>query len=290
MLLTLLFTLGCNGRTTETTKKNVQNSNPSKQFIISGSAINIPIITSLADAYYTKSETETKIHIPGAIGSDGAIKAVQAGNIELAVISRPLTPSERASGLKELPYARTPIIFGAHMDTPDSGFSSSEIIDILKGTKTTWSDGTKIRVFLREHRDGANLTLYDALPSYKETVTAAYQGHHWQILPKTEMTDALKKVNGAFGLTTGIELVKANGQVNPLEQVKETACLIKSLDFDGVSPTDENVRMGNYKLTQDLSFVYTEPLSHRASSFLDYVFSEEGKHMLDKSGAIPLAR
>lgn len=277
LFLTLLLALGCSEKHTTWEKaNNVQTTVPSDQFLLAGSGTNLPVSTKLAEAYYAK--TGVKIHVPGSIGSDGAINAVESGSLELGLTSRPLTPIERASGLKELPYARVAIVFASHIGAPDSGFSASEIIDILKGSKTTWSDGTKIHVFIRQSNESANLVLYDALPSYKETLFDAFKTHRWQILYRdNDMSEILNQTKGAFGLTVATAVAQENSQIKPLA-------------YDGISPTTENIRNGSYKLIENLCFIYKDPLSDRASKFLEYVFSEEGQRILDKSGTSPLGR
>lgn len=277
LFLAFLLILGCSEKNipTQGTSK-IETLGPYDEFSIAGSGANLHVTEKLAEAYSKK--TGLKIHIPGSIGSDGAINAVQSGHLELGLISRPLTPSACALGLKELPYARVAIVFASHIDAPNVGFSSAEIIDILKGTKTTWSDGTRMHILVRQEKESANLVLYDALPGYKEALFDAYENHRWQIVYRDrDMSEILKEQKGAFGLTITTELAKEYPKIKPL-------------DYNGIAPTTENIRNGTYTLTENLSFVYKDPLSNRASTFLDYVFSEEGRSILDKWGTSPLGR
>jgi len=105
-----------------------------------------------------------------------------------------------------------------------------------------------------------------------------YESHRWKIVYRDkDMSEILHQTKGAFGITVATEIAKENSKIKPL-------------DYNGISPTTENVRNGSYILTEDLSFVYKDPLSSRTSEFFDYVFSAEGQHILNNWGASPLGR
>ena len=245
-------------------------------FVIAGSGTNLPVTAKLAEGYYKK--TGIKIDIPGSIGSDGAINAVKSNNLELGLLSKPLTSDERGEGLKEIPYARVAVIFATHSNTSESSISDSDIIEIIKGSKRTWMDGTKIHVFLRQNNDSCNRILYQVIPGYQEAATEAYRQKHWEIIYRdSDMSDAVKENKGAFGVTVSTEIAKDGTKT-------------KALQYKGISPTNENIRNGLYPLTEEISFIYKEPLSNRAAGFLDYVFSEEGQNILEKWGSIPIRR
>lgn len=270
-----LLSLGCSEKSITTTD-TMHSQNSATPFVIAGSGTNLPITGKLAEAYYAK--TGIKIDVPGSIGSDGAINAVKSGSLELGLVSKHLSSIDRAAGLKELPYARVAIVFGAHVNVSDANLCDSDIISIIKGSKTTWSDGSKIHVFIRQNKDSSNLALYDIVPGYKESLLDAYEHQRWQIIySDSDMSEAIKENNGAFGLTASTEISKKGAKTKPLY-------------YNGISPTIENIRNGTYPLTEDLSFIYKEPLSSRATNFLDYVFSDEGQNILDKWGSSPIGR
>ncbi len=272
----LLLTFGCSEKGVTTSPPPPKTISATTPFVIAGSGTNLPVTSKLAEGYYEK--TGIKIDIPGSIGSDGAINAVKSGNLELGLISKHLTTTDQTAGLKERPYAQVAVVLGAHIQVPDSNLSDADIIAIIQGTKTTWSDGSKIHVFLRQNNDSSNLPLYEVVPGYKEALLNAYENHRWQIVYRdSDMSEALKENKGAFGITVSTEIAKEGIQT-------------KALHYNGISPTTENIRNGSYPLTENLSFIYQEPLSDRASKFLAYAFSEEGQQILNKWGSSPIGR
>lgn len=256
--------------------KATKNTTVQDSFKIAGSGSSIPITADLAEAYRRK--TGITIEIPGSIGSDGAINAIKAGDLELGMISRPLTSEERNQGLKELPFAHIGIVFAAHKTVPDPGFSDAEIIEILKGSKTTWADASKIYVIMRQANDSLNITLNDLIPDYKKTSLDALEERRWRVVYREkDMADALMNTVGSFGVTNTTEILKGNSQ-------------IKALEFNGISPSVENIRNGSYKLIFTLSFVYKDPPSTRAANFLEFVSSMEGRQIITKWGLVPAER
>jgi len=276
LLLILLLISGCGEKKPfQTETKPSPNLVMQDKFILAGSGSNIPVTAKLAESYHTK--TGITVEVPGSIGSDGAINAVKSGQLELGLISRHLTSEECALGLKELPYTRVAIVFGVHRDVPDTGLSTSEIIGILKGTKTTWSNNAKIYVFVREPKDSSNLVLYQQIPGFKDVLFGSYADRRWEVLYSDgAMADTLRNTKNSFGVVNTTDIATVDS--------------IKALDFNGVSPTPKNVLSGDYNLVKELSFVYKNQLSVRSVNFLDFVFSPEGEQILMKWGAVPLGR
>lgn len=276
LFLVLLLVSGCIETTPGTAEnKSVQGSEVQDKLILAGSGSNIPVTRKLAEGYNGKANA--KIEVPSSIGSEGAINAVKSGKLELGLISRHLTAAEREQGLKEIPYARVAVILGVHKDVPDTEISSSNIINIVKGFKASWSNGSKIFVFVREREDSSNLVLYDKIPGFKDALSEAYEDHRWEIVYRdNDMASALQRTRGSWGVVNTTDLVENDA--------------IKALALDGVAPTQENVLSGRYKLVKDLSFVYLNQLNSRSAKFLEFVYSPEGQQILAKWGAVPTGR
>ncbi len=276
LFLMLFLTSGC-GEKTAGTEENKYFSGPVVQdkFVLAGSGSNLPVTGKLVERYSAK--TGMKIELPSSIGSDGAINAVKSEKLELGLISRHLTPAERELGLREVPYARVAVVFGAHKNVLDTGVSTSDVIDIFKGSKMNWSDGSKIYVFVREKNDSSNLILYDQIPGFKDALFESYQDRRWEILYRdSDMAYALNRTNSTFGVVNSTDIATNDS--------------IKALDFNGISPTPHNVLNGEYKLVKDLSFVYENQINSRGMEFLNFVFSPEGQKIIMDCGAVPLAR
>lgn len=58
-------------------------------------------------------------------------------------------------GLTVVPYAQTAIAISTHPTVAQDGITSSELIQIYKGTKSQWQDGQEIIVLTREAGDSS---------------------------------------------------------------------------------------------------------------------------------------
>lgn len=277
LFASLVLALGCGKNAAVAPEaKTAQPIEASNKFTIAGSGSNIPVTKKLAEAYYAK--TGVVIDIPGGIGNDGAIDALKTGDIDLSILSRPLTAAELSAGLKAIPYARVGIVLAAHAGVPDTNFSTTDIVDILKGAKTTWVDGTTIYVFVRQTTEPANQIFSALLPGYKEALSEANRNHRWELIYlDSDMAYTIGKTKGSLGITntTYVATMRPN---------------IKPLGLNGIVPTLENIRTGYYKPVKDLSFVYKGSPSSQATKFLEFVFTDEGRETLTNWGAVPLER
>lgn len=249
---------------------------PVPKTVVAGSGTNLPVTRELAKAF--AADSGIAMNIPSSIGSGGAINAVLSGELALGLISRPLTPEERAKGLKELPYARVAIVFAANSSVPDDGVTAADVLAILAGTKKTWSNGSRIYVFVREKTDSSNQQLYDLLPGYRKVLFDAYRENRWQVIyTDAESAAAVGRTPGAFGLVDSTALV-----ADPRR--------LKALAVEGVFPTKENNLNGRYSYVKDLAFVYKGELSGPGGAFVDFTFSPAGRQVIERMGAIPLRR
>ena len=275
-LSVLALTTGCSNPASPPNVSQTAKPAPvvldSKRFVVAGSGTNLPITEKLAAAYNKKNNSS--IEVPKSIGSDGAIKAVQTGTLDLGLISRELTAAEKAGGLKEIPYARVGIVFATHPSTPDNDVSLDDILKIHQGLKTTWSDGGKIVVLIRGKHDSSNLILFPLIPGFEQAIDESLQEKRWQVMyHDVDMSTALRNKPGVLGHTDTTDI-----KINPG---------IKALTVNGVAATPENIQAGSYPYSKQLSFVYKDSLSERAKAFVAFATSDEGRGIIVANGGTP---
>ncbi len=66
---------------------------------------------------------------------------------------------------------------------------------------------------------------------------------------------------------------------------------IKAMAIDGIRPSPENVKSGNYKITAAYAFCFKkgQQLPELARSFIDFVFSNDARTIMEKHGVIQVA-
>ena len=239
------------------------------RFIVVGSGTNLPITEKLAEAY--KKKSGISVEIPKSIGSDGAVKAVRDGTLQLGLLSRPLTEAEQAAGLKALPYALVGVVWAVHPAVPENNVTYEDILLIHRGERTVWADGKPIFVLIRGMHDSSNQVLFSFIPDLAKEIEASIAQKRWQVMyHDIDMANALRTKAGSFGHTDTTEIKVRGG--------------IKALSFNGVEPTEKNMMNGKYPWVKQLSFVYSGELSQAAKDFVAYVNSPEGRNIIRDNG------
>jgi phosphate transport system substrate-binding protein len=240
--------------------------------VLAGSGSNLPVTRALAAAWAAHGAPPPVVHT--SIGSGGGMRALRDGAVDVALVSRPLSAEEREANIA-VPYARVPIYIGVHASVPDQNLTRAELIEIFEGTRTQWSDGSRIVVLQRERGDSSHGAVNRVVPEFEAANQRAYQARRWHVInDDVSMNDALASTEGAIGL------LGAGVIPNTLP--------IRALAFEGVAPTLEGVELGAYPFHKDLAMVTRGEPDERAAAFFRFVFSREGQAIIRELGAIPL--
>lgn len=237
---------------------------------LAGSGSNLPLTRLLARAYADAGHERPVVH--PSIGSGGGVRALLDGAISVALVSRPLKPAERERGLVATPYARLPVLFGAHLDVPETSVTPAEAVEIYSGRKTEWSNGARIFVLQREQGDSSHAVVDRAVPGFGDANEEAYHQHRYRILyHDSSMAEAIANTHGSIGLHSGA--------IDP-------ELPFKALAFDGVEPTLEALEAGRYPLYKDLAFVTVGPPTGEAKRFIEFVASSTDDEIFRERGAL----
>lgn len=257
-------------------EKTVTNESNST-IIMAGSGTTLPI-NGIMVKEFARERSEIKIEIPPSIGTEGAIRAVAEKEIPIGLASRELQKKEEKLPVKLIPYAKTPIVIGAHQNVSDDNITYQELVQIYRGKKTRWSDGREIIVLTRQPGDSINVVLEREIPNFKAAYQESYQAKRWITL----FTD--KEANRILA-----EVPKAIG-VSDLGSIVTEKLPIKILNVAGVAPTTENIKNGKYVLFKTLYFVLPEKgkINPEVRAYIDFVLSDRGKKILRANGYLPI--
>ena len=248
---------------------------PPPSLVFAGSGTNLPVVRLLAEAF-SKHHPQIAIEVPASIGSSGGIRAAADGAIALGLISRPLKEKEKGLGLTVSNYARTPVLIAVHPGVAEENITYAELLEIYRGKKNRWRDGREIVVLTRESGDSSIEVLIEGVPGFRHAYEESQQAKRWSTLLKDlVMNETLARTPSAIGLSD-------------LGAVTIERHAIKPLKVNGVAPTLENLRRGEYPLYKTMAFAYRqESLSAEARRFIDFVRSKEGAHILLANGYLP---
>ena len=240
--------------------------------VLAGSGSNLAATQLLIDAF-KKIRPEIPIAPLTNIGSTGAVQAAADGVISLGLLSRPLKDKEKAHNLVLFPYARTPFVVGAHAGVVDDGITLSDLVNIYKGTKTTWKNGRTIVVLTREPGESSIDLLQEKVPGFREVYADSIKARRWTMVMKDEqMNERLMTTPDAIGFSDMGTIVAKKLNIKPLK-------------LNGIAPTSANVRNGTYTLFKPLAFTCrNDRLTPEVRAFIEYACSSAGHEILEKNG------
>ena len=244
---------------------------------LAGAGPNLPLTHALVDAY-VRAHPRARIHVHESIGSTGGIEALGDGNIDIALISRALTPAEVTRGLLVLPYAMDAVVFAANPSVPVDGITSSEAVALFAGLRATWGDGSRVVVLQRERGEPKHTVAGDAIRGFRVADDTARRNSLWHVLFSDDaMQQTLASAPGSIAL---LDLGAAVSRKLP----------IKVLSLDGIRPDEASVVSGVYPLHVELSFVVrTRATRGQIAEFMRFVYSPQGEAVIDENGYIPMA-
>lgn len=235
-----------------------------------GSGVSLEITRILAKEFQ-KTHPKIKINVPASIGSSGAIQGVADGAIAVGMVSRPLKEQEKKLGLRVIAIAKTPVAFAVHPSVPDNNITSAQLLDIYQGKKTQWLDNQEIIVLTRESKDSSILIFEQKISGFKQVYADSQKSDRWTTLyTDQQMNQQIEKTPLTLGIADVGTITAENKRSS-----------IKTLKFNGIAPTIENVAQGKYPLVKNLYFVFDRgKTSPDAQEFIKFVRSREGAKIL----------
>lgn len=234
-----------------------------------GSALGSMKVLSEAFGKYHPAVT---VQVLPSLGSPGGVKAVLDGPIDIGLCGRPLTEEERKRGAIAIEYAKTPFIFATNKDTRASNLSTNDLVEIYRGERPTWPDGTRIRLVLRPEHDIDTDILKRISPGMNEAVkTALSRRGMIMALTNQESDNLVETIPGSLGVST-------------LSQIISERRSSKILSFNGVKPSVKTLADGTYPLLKTFYVVTPAKISAPVKVFNDFVRSPTGRQILLETG------
>lgn len=236
-----------------------------------GSTTVQPVAQSIADEF-ASVEPGISVEVQG-VGSSAGIKAAIDGTADIGASSRELKEEEKSTGITEHVLAYDGIAVVVNKENPVKDLDSETVKKIFEGEITNWSEvggnDEDIIVISRESGSGTR----DAFE---------------------EMMELTEEVDGATVPTLREDalICEGNGSVKASVASKTNAIAYLSLGYiddtmntvsiDGVVPSVETVKSGEYKISRPLLFVTKGEISEAAQKYLDYCL-DEGQTIVSES-------
>ena len=226
------------------------------------------VIGALSESFMANNADTTVTYNP--TGSGAGITAVQEGTCDIGLSSRALKDEEKAAGLKETILAYDGIAIIVHPDNPVSDLTIDQIAKLYTGEITNWKDvgGNDAEVVLigREAASGTR----DGFESITGTKDKCQ--YRQELTSTGDVITAVSQNPDAIGYAS-------------LASIKDS---VKALNVGGVTPSEDTVKDGSYKVQRPFVLVTVEgkALSPVAQAFFDYATSSDAAAIIAKAGAV----
>ena len=239
---------------------------------IAGGTAHIPVMKQAAQNI---SEVNPDVHITvGGGGSGVGVKQVAEGLVDIGNTGRPLKDSEiKQFGLKSFPFAIDGVAVVVNPKNTVRALTSAQIAAIYSGEIKDWKElGGKpgaINVYGREDGSGTRDTFTEKL------------------LDKKALSSAVNVVSSNGAMKTTIKQdARGIGYVSIGHLEKGLVGVV----VDGMKPSQENAASGKYTIVRYLYMNTKGEPKGLVATFINYIFSEDGKPIIRESGYIPVAK
>jgi len=237
---------------------------------ISGTGGAIGTMRILGEAF-RRANPGIRVAILPGIGSHGSVRAVLAGRLDVGLSARSLSGEERARGVVETRYARTPLVFGVNGTLKMTGLTLEGLAAIYAGERD-WENGNRIRLVLRPPEDTDIPALKRISPAMSAAVDIALRRKGMTMATTDhDAADAIESVPGAFGGTT-------------LSLVLSEKRAFRVLALEGVVPSVRTMAERSYPYSKTFFMVTRKNIPASVRRFIDFVRSPAGAAILEKNG------
>jgi len=266
---------------TETSTLKIVENMP----IIDGATALYPVYSAFAQAVYPEKEYDQFNSEVMSNRTGEAYNNLINGRVDIVIANSPsnhqLAMAKRlGKELKLTAIGKEAFVFFVHEKNPVKNLTVDELKGIYSGKIKSWKEvGGKrksIRAFQRPEDSGSQTALQHFIgdvPIMDPPVEdiASLMG------TVIDQVSDYKNYNNAIGYTF---------RYYSTEMTENNA--IRLLSVNSVEPTKETVRSGEYPITNELFAVTAGSDNPHIKEFIDWILSEQGQEIIEKTGYIPI--
>lgn len=253
--------------------------------IIDGATALYPIYAAFAQAVYPEGEYPSYDSTVMSNRTGDAYMNLINGRADIIFVLGPsksqLQMAERHGvELNLTPIGKEAFVFFVNANNPVDRLTTKQIRDIYAGKTTNWEAvggfNNEIRAFQRPEDSGSQTALQTFMGE-TPIMEAPISNTPSLMGGIIEEVASYKNYKGAIGYTFrfySTEMV-ANDQ-------------IKLLSVDGVEPTKETIRSGEYPIVQQFYAVTAGSDNPHIQDFIDWILSPQGQEIIEKTGYVPI--
>ncbi len=246
---------------------------PKAKIKIGGSSEGYPVLKILAEAYENE---EIEINFAPSSQSSGGIAGVKDKAIDIGIVSRQLTATEKTDKIQYLAIVSSPLLLITNESVKGvRNLDADQIKDIYSGAIINWQKlgGPDAEILLLDLPEDEN---------EKQILRQYYLGENLKITPRAIIFQEDENILEAVATTSS-----SIGSISISTAVEKLP--VNILNIDGFAPTVANMKSGKYKLTQTIGIVFLAPTVGPTQDFINFIQSEKAEAKLEEAGYIVLS-
>jgi phosphate transport system substrate-binding protein len=217
-------------------------------------------------------EADLKTDVLPSLGTNGGLKALIAGELDVALSARAMKADEAAKGLVEGYCVTTALIFASSRPDP-AGVTAARLPSLYAEPQPAWPDGRPLKVILRARSGSENPLVVEKVPAMASALEEAYRRPGMPIgASDQENAELVERTDGSLGLMSLMQVVTEKLKVYPLP-------------FEGVKPTPASIGDGSYPMPLKLCLVLPAKPSAGALRLIRFLQEPEGRAVIEAAGA-----
>lgn len=206
-------------------------------------------------------------------GSGQGIKAIEEKIADFGALSRELKEEEKGIVAEEYVIAKDGVAVVVNPATTVEDLTIEQIKKIYTGEIKNWSEvggeDAPVVVVSREEGSGTRGAFTE--------ITKVLEGD-------TDNTTKDALVQGSTGAV--MQTVATTPNTIGYVSLGSLSDSVKALKVEGVTPTNDTVLSGEYKISRPFLYVAGEGLSEAAQLYIDFVMSADGQAIVEENGFI----
>lgn len=241
---------------------------------IGGTGMALTAFREIGNAF-TAAAAGTSVAVLPSLGTQGGLRALQEGAVDVAVTGRRLTDAERALGFVEAFCVRTPLAFVSSHPAPP-GLRSADLPRLYGEPAPRWPDGKPLNIVMRTRAGSENGYLAAFNPAMRPALEAAYARPGVPVATTDQDNgDLAQRIDGSL-------------TVMSLLQLRSEKLDLRPVPLDGVEPHAEGLEDRSYPLSVAVCAVVKGEPRPETTRLLSYLRSPAGLALLRAHGAIPV--
>jgi len=217
-------------------------------------------------AFSKATGIEVEVHVTS---STSAVYRLMNDSADIASTTRSLNYRQRERGYVETSFCKNPLAIIVNGRNPVNSLTELQIQEIFCGHIANWKEV-----------GGPDQAIVVAVP---EKNTGAYRNFDRQVMKRKEIIYHLKTYKSTMAMEAVKNFLWAISFIAQADAADQEN--IKVLSLDGIQPVDPN-----YPYQEVFSFVTKSRPEGPVKSFIDFIFSDNGRQIMDKKGLLPLSR